>query len=378
MSDRDQSDEDRQLEPTERRLEKAREDGQFPQSRELTTLVLLSLFALMMAILGGGILKQWVELVQTAFRFEQPDQLLAHLQAWASGPLISAIFGTFLLIVPLWLFAMVTPFAMVRFQPVMALKFNVDKLNPIEGIGRLLSAKTLLEALKDIVKIVLILGVAVVYILSLRDYLTRLIHSDFQQALSHGLEMLQFGFLYLLLPIMVVALADLALQSYDFKKRMRMSYQEMQEELKESEGSPEVRARLRQRQRQLATSRMMSSIEKADVILVNPEHYAVALRYDQSKMLAPVVVAKGTDELALKIQQIAREFSVPIARIPPLARLMHQRMRVGEAVPAALFEAVAKVLAWAYEIRDHGKEPALPDVGALPTLEQLAKKPAGT
>jgi flagellar biosynthetic protein FlhB len=159
---------------------------------------------------------------------------------------------------------------------------------------------------------------------------------------------------------------------------MRMSYQEMQEELKESEGSPEVRARLRQRQRQLATSRMMSSIEKADVILVNPEHYAVALRYDQSKMLAPVVVAKGTDELALKIQQIAREFSVPIARIPPLARLMHQRMRVGEAVPAALFEAVAKVLAWAYEIRDHGKEPALPDVGALPTLEQLAKKPAGT
>jgi len=167
------------------------------------------------------------------------------------------------------------------------------------------------------------------------------------------------------------------LQSYDFKKRMRMSYQEMQEELKESEGSPEVRARLRQRQRQLATSRMMSSIEKADVILVNPEHYAVALRYDQSKMLAPVVVAKGTDELALKIQQIAREFSVPIARIPPLARLMHQRMRVGEAVPAALFEAVAKVLAWAYEIRDHGKEPALPELGALPTLDQLARKPAG-
>jgi flagellar biosynthetic protein FlhB len=377
MSDRDQSDEDRQLEPTERRLEKAREEGQFPQSRELTTLVLLSLFALLMAILGGGILKQWVELVETAFRFEQPDKLLDHLQAWASGPLISAILGTFLLIVPLWLFAMVTPFAMVRFQPVMALKFNVDKLNPIEGIGRLLSAKTVLEALKDIVKIVLILGVAVVYILSLRGYLTSLIHSDFRQALSHGLEMLQFGFLYLLLPIMVVALADLALQSYDFKKRMRMSYQEMQEELKESEGSPEVRARLRQRQRQLATSRMMSSIEKADVILVNPEHYAVALRYDQSKMLAPVVVAKGTDELALKIQQIAREFSVPIARIPPLARLMHQRMRVGEAVPAALFEAVAKVLAWAYEIRDHGKEPALPDLGALPTLDQLARKPAG-
>jgi flagellar biosynthetic protein FlhB len=173
-----------------------------------------------------------------------------------------------------------------------------------------------------------------------------------------------------------VALADLALQSYDFKKRMRMSNQEMREELKESEGSPEVRARLRQRQRQLATSRMMSAIEKADVILVNPEHYAVALRYDPNKMLAPVVIAKGTDELALKIQQVAREFSVPIARIPPLARLMHQRMRVGEAVPPALFEAVAKVLAWAYEIRDHGKMPSLPDLGTLPSIEELGRKTA--
>lgn len=374
MSDSDQTSEDRQLEPTERRLQKAREDGQFPQSRDLTTLVLLTLFALLIAIVGGEILAQWVRLVQTAFRFDQPDLLMNHLSAWASGPLMSAIVWTFFLILPIWFFSMVAPLAMVRFQPVMALKFNADRLNPIEGIGKLFSSKTIFEVLKNITKIVFILGVAIIYLLSLRGYLTSLIHADFQQALGHSLEMLQFGFLYLLLPIIVVALADLALQSYDFKKRMRMSTQEMRDELKETEGSPEVRARLRQRQRQLATSRMMSAIEKADVVLVNPEHYAVVLRYDQSKMLAPVVIAKGTDELALKIQQVAREFAVPIARIPPLARLMHQRMRIGEAVPPALFEAVAKVLAWAYEIRDHGKENDLPELGALPSLEQLTKK----
>lgn len=378
MSDNDQTAEDRQLEPTERRLQKARDDGQFPQSRDLTTLILLTLFALLMAILGGKILEQWVSLVQTAFRFQQPDQLMDHLRAWASGPLIGAMVWTFILILPMGLFAMVAPLAMVRFQPVLALKFNVDRLDPVAGIGKLVSVKTLLEVLKNLVKIIFILSVAVIYLLSLRGYLTSLIHADFQQALGHGLEMLQFGFLYLLLPIILVALADLALQNYDFQKRMRMSTQEMRDELKETEGSPELRARLRQRQRQLATSRMMSAIEKADVILVNPEHYAVALRYDPNKMLAPVVIAKGTDELALKIQQIAREFSVPIARIPPLARLMHQRMRVGEAVPPALFEAVAKVLAWAYEIKDQGKDPALPDVGDLPSMDQLVRKPAGT
>jgi flagellar biosynthetic protein FlhB len=133
---------------------------------------------------------------------------------------------------------------------------------------------------------------------------------------------------------------------------------------------------MRQRQRQMSSSRMMAALEKADVVLVNPEHYAVALRYDPEKMIAPVVVAKGTDELALKIQSVAKEFGVPIARIPPLARLMHQRMRVGEAVPAQLFEAVARVLAWAYELRDHARTPPLPELGPLPTMEELRRKPA--
>jgi flagellar biosynthetic protein FlhB len=120
---------------------------------------------------------------------------------------------------------------------------------------------------------------------------------------------------------------------------------------------------------------MMAALEKSDVVLVNPEHYAVALRYDPEKMKAPVVVAKGTDELALKIQAVAREFSVPVARIPPLARLLHQRLKVGEAVPAQLFEAVARVLAWAYELRDHARTTPLPEVGPLPSLDELRKRP---
>jgi flagellar biosynthetic protein FlhB len=141
--------------------------------------------------------------------------------------------------------------------------------------------------------------------------------------------------------------------------------------MKESEGSPELKNRLRQRQRQIATSRMMSAMEKADVVLANPDHYSVALRYDAEKMRAPIVVAKGVDEVALIIQTLARDNQVPIARIPPLARMLHRHLKVGEPIPAALFEAVAKVLAWAYELKQASgtNDLPLPEIGALPEIE---------
>lgn len=154
-------------------------------------------------------------------------------------------------------------------------------------------------------------------------------------------------------------------------KSMKMSPEEMKQEMKESEGSPEVRNRLRQRQRQIATSRMMSALEKADVVLANPDHYSVALRYDPEKMRAPIVVAKGVDEVALVIQNLAKENQVPIARIPPLARMLHKHLKVGEPIPAPLFEAVAKVLAWAYELKQASgaADLPLPDIGLLPEIE---------
>jgi flagellar biosynthetic protein FlhB len=376
MSEKDSNSEDKELEPTERRLEKAREEGQFPQSRDLTTLVLLFVFGVFLLVFGHLMLQQLVILVQTGLRFDRPDNWQVHLLSWSLGPLVAFTLWIMALLVPIWLFSAVAPLAMVKLQPVFAWKFNPSKLDPIAGIGQLISLKTLLELFKNLVKTILILGIGIVYLFSLQNQLGGLIHQDLQQALSQSLGILQWGFLYLMLPILAVALADLAIQSYDFKKRMRMSHEEMKQEFKESEGSPELRARMRQRQRELSTSRMMAALEKSDVVLVNPEHYAVALRYDPEKMKAPVVVAKGTDELALKIQAVAREFSVPVARIPPLARLLHQRLKVGEPVPAQLFEAVARVLAWAYELRDHARTTPLPEVGPLPSLDELRKRPA--
>jgi flagellar biosynthetic protein FlhB len=365
------SSEERQLDPTERRLERAREEGQFAQSRDLTTLLVLALFAGFMLLIGGTLMKGMVELVRQGLSFGSSDQWESHLMDWASGPLVNTLIGILSIIIPIWVVSALAPLAMVKFQPVWAFKVNPARLDPIEGFGRIFSSQTLIEVLKNILKVVIVFGVGILYVAGLISSIGVLSRQDLNQALANSMGLIETGLLLLLLPILVVAVVDTFIQWFNFMKKMKMSAEEMKQEMKESEGSPELRNRLRQRQRQIATSRMMSALEKADVVLANPDHFSVALRYDPEKMRAPIVVAKGVDELALVIQNLAREHSVPIARIPPLARLLHRHLKVGEPIPAPLFEAVAKVLAWAYEIKQatQDAELPLPDLGALPEIE---------
>jgi flagellar biosynthetic protein FlhB len=365
------SSEERQLDPTERRLERAREEGQFAQSRDLTTLLVLALFAGFMLLMGGTLMKGMVELVRQGLSFGNSDQWASHLMDWASGPLINTLVGILSIVIPIWVVSALAPLAMVKFQPVWAFKVNPGRLDPFEGLGRIFSSQTLVEVLKNILKVVIVFGVGILYVVGLISNIGVLSRQDLNQALANSMGLIETGLLLLLLPILVVAAVDTFIQWFNFMKKMKMSAEEMKQEMKESEGSPELRNRLRQRQRQIATSRMMSALEKADVVLANPDHFSVALRYDPEKMRAPIVVAKGVDELALVIQNLAREHSVPIARIPPLARLLHRHLKVGEPIPAPLFEAVAKVLAWAYEIKQatQDAELPLPDLGALPEIE---------
>ena len=171
----------------------------------------------------------------------------------------------------------------------------------------------------------------------------------------------------LLLPLLLIAVGDSWLQWFNFRKQIRMSPEEMKQEMKESDGSPEIKQRLRQMQRQISASRMMAAIERADVVLANPEHYSVALRYDMEKMSAPIVIAKGADQIALRIQEVAKEFNVPIARIPPLARYLYSQLEIGEAIPLPLFEAIAQILAWAYDTKESGIPGEIPEVDFIPT-----------
>jgi flagellar biosynthetic protein FlhB len=363
--------EEKQLDPTERRLERAREEGQFAQSRDLTTFLVLVLFAACLLGLGASLMKGMVTLVQQGLTFGSSQDWQDHLSEWASGPLVSALMWVAAIVIPLWLVSAIAPLAMVKFQPVWAFKLNPDRLDPFAGLGRIFSTQTLTEVAKNILKVIVVFGVGVVYVIGLVGQISVLSRQDFNQALSNSMGLIQTGLFLLLLPVLVVAAVDVVIQWFNFTKQMKMSQEEMKQEMKESEGSPELKNRLRQRQRQIATSRMMSALEKADVVLANPDHYSVALRYDAEKMRAPIVVAKGMDEIALMIQRVAKENQVPVARMPPLARLLHRHLKVGEPIPAPLFEVVAKVLAWAYEMKQASDSEALPlpEIGNLPDLQ---------
>ena len=370
----EQSQEDKSLEPTARRLEKAREEGQFATSRDLTTLVLLLVAFLFIFTSGPLLVQQMVGMMREGLSFSDPDRWVDSMVQWTFGSFLGLIGLLALLIIPLLLVCVFAPLSLSGFRPVFAFKMNWGRLDPIQGLGRLVSLSTTAELVKTILKAFLILGVGMTYLIALLGNVSTLIHQDFSVAIVNTSELIFNGSLLLLAPLVLIAVGDAIFQKFNFSRQMRMSQEEVKQEMKDTEGSPEIKSKLRQRQRQIAQSRMMAAIERADVVVANPDHYSIALRYDQATMAAPVVVAKGLDALALRIQDVAREHSVPIARIPPLARLMHARLEIGDPVPEQLFEAIAKILAWAYELKQGSKsQDDLPDIGQLPVLEANAK-----
>lgn len=361
---------DKTLEPTERRLQKAREEGQFAQSRDLTTLALLLTFLLFAFAAGPLLVQRMVLLVRDGLRFSSPERWADHVMGWVSESLFGLLGLLALLFIPILLVALFAPLSLSGFRPVFAFRFEASRMDPIKGIGRILSLPTLVELIKTILKALLVLGVGMAYLIALLGNVSTLVQQDFSVAIVNTSELIFNGAMLLMVPLVVIALGDAIFQRFNFLRQMRMSREEVKQEMKEMEGSPELRAKLRQRQRQIAQSRMMAAIERADVVIANPDHYSVVLRYDQTTMAAPVVVAKGLDDLALRIQDVAKEHQVPIARIPPLARLMHRRLEIGDAVPEQLFEVVAKVLAWAYELKRGSKEAwELPEIGTLPDMD---------
>lgn len=371
MADSPTEDDEKQLDPTERRLERAREDGQFPQSKDLTAALSLILFVLTLAAIGPSVASSVLAMVAEGMRFGATDALEDRILVWASGVGSDSVLWLLILIFPLALIAGIGPLLLVRLKVVFALKLKLQRLDPIAGLKRIFSVQTTWEALKNLAKVFFIFSIGVYYVWTYRDVLQVFARQDTHTALQHAIQWVFTGLVMLMVPLAALAVVDIFLQQANFKKRMKMSYEEVKQELKETEGSPEARQRQRQRQREVAQARMMSAVERADVVIVNPEHYAVALRYDGDRMNAPVVVAKGIDEIALRIRTIAREHQVPIARTPPLARLIHGHVKVGKAIPPQLFEAVAKVMAWAYESkrRDHESQPDLPELGELPSLD---------
>jgi flagellar biosynthetic protein FlhB len=357
MAENDTSQE-KSEQPTPKRLREAKEKGQVARSRELnTTLVLLGGGAGLL-IMGGSVLGRLQDILRASFTVErdmmfEPGVLHEMLLLRISEALIMLLPLFALLLVA----AVAGPLSMGGggFSG-KAMAPKLSKLNPISGLKRIFSSQGLMEFGKTLLKFVLITSVGGALLWQMSDTLLGLGHQPLERGLMHAGYIIGWTFLTLAAVLILVALIDVPFQLWSHQKQLRMTKQQVKDEFKETEGKPEVKSRIRQTQHDIARRRMMAEVPKADVVVTNPTHYAVALRYDQTGMRAPRVVAKGADLVAAEIRERAREAGVLLFSAPPLARALYFSTRLDQEIPAGLYVAVAQVLAYVYQLRAASRE----------------------
>lgn len=376
------SDLEKTEQPSQRRLDQAREKGQVARSRELSTFAVLLAGGATLWFLGASLTQRMVKLVQDGLT-------LTHDMAFNTGLLLPRLYTLSLdmlitfapLLLAVLLAAAFSPlllngwlFSMEALQP----KFS--KLNPLSGISRMFSRTSLVELLKALGKAALVGGVAALVIWHNRDEVLGLSAQAAAASIPQMGHLIGMSFLMIVGAMLLIVLIDVPFQLWDHNKKLMMTKEEVRQEAKETEGDPMVKGRIRQLQREAARRRMMAAIPTADVVVTNPTHYAVALKYSETGMRAPVVVAKGSHLLALRIREIAEENHVPILEAPPLARALHKHTDLGESIPEALYSAVAEVLAYVYQLRRYerqgGVQPGLPS--ELPVPSELDPATAST
>tara|TARA_R110000851_G_scaffold14121_1_gene47679 strand:+ start:20603 stop:21736 length:1134 start_codon:yes stop_codon:yes gene_type:complete len=356
MAENDSSQE-RDEEPTEKRLEQAREKGQVARSKELGTAAVLLAASVGFSMTGPAIAKGLHTIMKQLFTMER-DQIFdtnSMFRVWGvvgnelAGPLISFIallaFVAFLGNIVLGGIS----FSVKAFMP------KGSKLNPMNGFKRMFGTQALVELTKGIAKFVVV-ALSAYFLLKFYfiDILT--LSSDHLPGnIYHSLELLIWMFIVLCSSMLLIVIIDVPFQIWNHKKQLKMTKQEIKDEYKDSEGKPEVKGKIRQMQQEMAQRRMMTEVPNADVIVVNPEHYAVAVKYDVSRSSAPFLIAKGVDDVAFRIREIAREHNVAIVSAPPLARAIYHTTKIDQQVPEGLFTAVAQVLAYVFQLRQYQK-----------------------
>ena len=353
--------EDSDAEKTEdaspRRLEKAREDGDVPRSRELATFAVLMTAGAGLWITGGslaGSLSQALAsgLSLTRDQVYNPTILIERITNDVSGVMLACL----PLALAIMLVALAAPMAIGGFNfSSKAFMPNFMKLNPISGIGNMFSTNALIELLKAVAKTVLVGCVAWIVIMSQKDAVLGLAVEPLGAGTGHVADLMARAFLFIVGSLGVVALIDAPWQIWHYNNKLKMTRQEMIQESKESDGNPQIKGKIRQMQRQMARNRMMQNVPDADVVVTNPTHYAVALKYTDGQGGAPRVVAKGADEVAAKIRELAREHKVALLEAPALARALYKHTEIDDEIPEKLYSAVAEVLAYVFQLRNYSK-----------------------
>ncbi|MDH1261728.1 MULTISPECIES: flagellar biosynthesis protein FlhB [unclassified Pseudomonas] len=368
---------DKSEEPTEKRLRESREKGQIARSRELNTLAVMLAGAGGLLATGGSLGSDLLDIMRGNFSLPREaimDERAMGIWLLASGQ--AAIEAVLPLFVALLIASIVGPIALGGWlftADAMAPKLN--RLDPLAGLKRMFSLKALIELLKALAKFVVILAVALLVLSADSDDLLAIAHEPLEAAILHAAQVVGWSALWISCGLILIAAVDVPFQLWDNKQKLMMTKQEVRDEYKDSEGKPEVKQRIRQLQREMAERRMMQSVPQADVIITNPTHFAVALKYDPTKGSAPVLLAKGADFTALKIREIGQEHQVMLLESPALARAVFYSTELDQEIPAGLYLAVAQVLAYVYQIRQYqagkGKRPApLADLPIPPDLRR--------
>ncbi|SFC06071.1 flagellar biosynthetic protein FlhB [Polaromonas sp. OV174] len=371
--------EESDLEKTEpaspRRLEKAREEGQVARSRELVTFVMLTTGISALWLMGEMMANHFGSALRNGLQFERASAFdPSHMMVQAGTAVLHALQALMPMLAMMLVAALVAPMALGGWLfSSKSLAPNFSKLNPVAGIGRMFSAESLAELVKTIVKSLLIGGVAWWVISDNLAAIMALLSEPVRAALPHTLKLVATSCALITGALLLVVAIDVPYQLWNHIRKLRMSREDLRQEQKESDGDPQVKAQIRRQQQQMAKRRMMAEVPKADIIVTNPTHFAVALKYHDKDMRAPRVVAKGTDLVALRIRAMAEENKVPILEAPPLTRALYRHTQLGQEIPVALYAAVAEVLAWAYQLnRQHSEGGVAPRAPTdLPVPESL-------
>jgi flagellar biosynthesis protein FlhB len=347
---------------TPKRLEEARKKGQVPRSSELSTAAVCIAAAVAIYCLGSMAAGQFADLMHDSLSL-QPATAMAEDAIWPA--LMNSGARALWIVLPIlgatFFAALAAPIAIGGWNfSAQALMPQFARLNPASGIGRMFSSRGAVELGKGLAKVFVVGLIAWVLLKALTPQLLGLSSEPLEQAIGHSAALTGYSLIVLVCGLAVIAAIDVPFQLWQHAKDLRMTREEVKEEYKESEGSPETRGRIREAQRALARGRMLQDVPTADVVVTNPTHFAVALRYDEQKSRAPIVVAKGTELLAAKIREIATENGVPIVEAPPLARALHKSVEIGREVPAALYVTVAQVLTYVYQLRAARERGATP------------------
>lgn len=353
--------EDSDLEKTEeatpKRLEKAREEGQVARSLELTTFSVMLVAAAGLLFMGADMMDKLMRIMKAGMQMErdlafQTDLMLNRLYELAFESLISIAPILFLLLVVAFFAPMLLSGWMFSTK---ALIPKFDRIDPFKGLARIFSVHSLVELVKAILKTVLIGSVAALVIWHNKEAVMALLIVPVDLGISRTGDFLAMSFLLIVGAMILVVVIDVPYKIWEHAKQLRMTKEEIRKENKDSEGDPFVKARIRGLQREAARRRMMSEIPKADVIVTNPTHYAVALRYQSNSMRAPKVVAKGVHLLAARIREVAEAHRIPILEAPPLARALYHHAELESEIPEKLYTAVAEVLAYVFQLRRYNE-----------------------